>query len=206
MGGAGREDLSSRATLSETATDRRVPSPERLEPWQAARSRRADADPDHCPSPAPAATRSPKEGSAGRRSGDTCMRPSGVASTSANQLRPPVVPTGETIAGITGFERLQPGIRGRDERGMKEAGGRLRLDRQQKMPICRSFTGATGLEPATSGVTGRSWRFRAARKEAAICRESRAFLATACGDCRGPAGAYGDLPRDVCGMCPLSQL
>ena len=25
------------------------------------------------------------------------------------------------------------------------------------------FTGATGLEPATSGVTGRSWRFRAER-------------------------------------------
>ena len=31
-----------------------------------------------------------------------------------------------------------------------------RKDRQQKMPICRLFsTGATGLEPATSGVTGR---------------------------------------------------
>ncbi len=29
--------------------------------------------------------------------------------------------------------------------------------------ICRTFTGATGLEPATSGVTGRSWRFRAER-------------------------------------------
>jgi hypothetical protein len=34
---------------------------------------------------------------------------------------------------------------------------------KQEMPICRSFTGATGLEPATSGVTGRSWRFRAER-------------------------------------------
>jgi hypothetical protein len=38
--------------------------------------------------------------------------------------------------------------------GSKEAGGRLRLSRQQKMLICRVFTGATGLEPATSGVTG----------------------------------------------------
>jgi len=38
---------------------------------------------------------------------------------------------------------------------MKEAGGRLRQDRQQKMEFCRDFTGATGLEPATSGVTGR---------------------------------------------------
>jgi hypothetical protein len=37
-----------------------------------------------------------------------------------------------------------------------KAGGRLRQHRQQNMPICRMFsTGATGLEPATSGVTGR---------------------------------------------------
>jgi hypothetical protein len=44
----------------------------------------------------------------------------------------------------------------RDLRGMKETGGRLRQNRQQNMPICRVFlTGATGLEPATSGVTGR---------------------------------------------------
>ncbi len=40
--------------------------------------------------------------------------------------------------------------------GRREAGGRLRQDRQQKIGICREFsTGATGLEPATSGVTGR---------------------------------------------------
>ena len=40
--------------------------------------------------------------------------------------------------------------------GRREAGGRLCQDRQQKIPICRMFsTGATGLEPATSGVTGR---------------------------------------------------
>jgi hypothetical protein len=40
--------------------------------------------------------------------------------------------------------------------GRREAGGRLRQGRQQKIPICRMFsTGATGLEPATSGVTGR---------------------------------------------------
>ena len=37
----------------------------------------------------------------------------------------------------------------------RKAGGRLRQNRQQKIPICREFsTGATGLEPATSGVTG----------------------------------------------------
>jgi hypothetical protein len=35
--------------------------------------------------------------------------------------------------------------------------GQFRLNRQQKRQICREFTktGATGLEPATSGVTGR---------------------------------------------------
>jgi hypothetical protein len=39
--------------------------------------------------------------------------------------------------------------------GCKEAGGRLRQVSQQKMPVCRDFMGATGLEPATSGVTDR---------------------------------------------------
>jgi hypothetical protein len=53
--------------------------------------------------------------------------------------------------------KRRPGFAG----GMKrvagwKAGGRSRHNRQQKMPICRVFsTGATGLEPATSGVTGR---------------------------------------------------
>jgi len=41
-------------------------------------------------------------------------------------------------------------------RELRRTGGRLRQSRQRKMPICRMFsTGATGLEPATSGVTGR---------------------------------------------------
>jgi hypothetical protein len=41
-------------------------------------------------------------------------------------------------------------------RDAQEAGGRSRPVRQQKMPSCRMFSaGATGLEPATSGVTGR---------------------------------------------------
>src|SRR5215207_8759426 len=52
-------------------------------------------------------------------------------------------------------------IRTGDLGGMKEAGGRLRPVWQQNMAICRHFTGATGLEPATSGVTGRSWYVRA---------------------------------------------
>ena len=56
------------------------------------------------------------------------------------------------LAGFVGYDRLSPV---RDERGMKEAGGRSRLYSCEKGAICREFTGATGLEPATSGVTGR---------------------------------------------------
>jgi hypothetical protein len=40
--------------------------------------------------------------------------------------------------------------------GSPKACGRSRLNGQQKMLICGDFTGATGLEPATSGVTGRA--------------------------------------------------
>jgi hypothetical protein len=53
--------------------------------------------------------------------------------------------------------RTASGVRVRDERvtGWK-AGGRLSRGRQQTPPIYRMLpTGATGLEPATSGVTGR---------------------------------------------------
>ena len=39
----------------------------------------------------------------------------------------------------------------------------------------RTGTGATGLEPATSGVTGGSWRFRPERGHAGIPRASEAF-------------------------------
>jgi hypothetical protein len=42
--------------------------------------------------------------------------------------------------------------RGRDLRGMR---GKPAVERRQKTSICRYLAGATGLEPATSGVTGR---------------------------------------------------
>jgi dienelactone hydrolase len=68
---------------------------------------------------------------------------------------------------FSGDYRLRPASCGdftpippRDLRGMKRSRRSLC---QIHMPICRTFTGATGLEPATSGVTGRSWRFRAER-------------------------------------------
>jgi hypothetical protein len=81
--------------------------------------------------------------------------------------------------------------------GCKEAGGRLRQVSQQKMPVCRDFTGATGLEPATSGVTGRSWRYRAERGSAGIPAVSR--TSTPC--VAGIRGYRQDLPATSCGIC-----
>jgi hypothetical protein len=66
-----------------------------------------------------------------------------------------------------GDYRLQAALSGyfpaRDERGMKGRRRSFTPSTATKMPVCRDFTGATGLEPATSGVTGRSWRLRAER-------------------------------------------
>src|SRR5947209_13051967 len=58
------------------------------------------------------------------------------------------------------------------------------------------WEGATGLEPATSGVTGRSWSRRSGRGSAGITGASRAFQPPPCGVRRAPAGASGDLLRD----------
>jgi hypothetical protein len=89
--------------------------------------------------------------------------------------------------------------------GCGKAGGRQRRRRQQNNAFCRSFTGAAGLEPATSGVTDRSWWFRDGRDFAGISGESRAFRPWLCGACQAAAGASGELLRDLCGMCSLSR-
>jgi hypothetical protein len=53
----------------------------------------------------------------------------------------------------------------------REAGGRLRQECQQKIAICRMFSaGATGLEPATSGVTDRYGLDRHSRLPPGITR------------------------------------
>jgi hypothetical protein len=62
----------------------------------------------------------------------------------------------------------------------------------------RMLSGATGLEPATSGVTGRSCCFRADR--AGIPRVGRAFRPWRCGDSRVRAGACDGLLRDQRGI------
>jgi hypothetical protein len=92
-------------------------------------------------------------------------------------------------------------ILARDLRGMKRSRRSLC---QIHLPICRTFTGATGLEPATSGVTGRSRSLRSGRGSAGIPGISRASRTSSCGDCRAPAGTCGDLARDQGGMlcCP----
>jgi hypothetical protein len=83
------------------------------------------------------------------QTGHFCIR-------AANDLRSvrPVIRS----AGISCFGRRRAAILGRFACGIcagcREGGGRLRPVVRQKMPICRVFTGATGLEPATSGVTG----------------------------------------------------
>jgi hypothetical protein len=87
-----------------------------------------------------------------------------------------------------GDYRLQPAPGGdsrpvlvRDLCGMRE---KPAVERRQKIAICSYFYGATGLEPATSGVTGRSWRFRLERGLAGIRGLSRAFRWRRCGDRR----------------------
>jgi hypothetical protein len=82
----------------------------------------------------------------------------------------------------------------------------------RNMAICsalcaepRVFYRSDGLEPATSGVTGRSWRLRAEPGSAGIPGTSRAFRPRRCGDWPVLAGASGDLLRDVRGMRVLPQ-
>jgi hypothetical protein len=78
--------------------------------------------------------------------------------------RPPAWWAGHPLAWIPGYARLPAGIRGRFACGIPAGCAKSRRSRGVKR--CRFagiFTGATGLEPATSGVTGRSWRFRAER-------------------------------------------
>jgi hypothetical protein len=63
-----------------------------------------------------------------------------------------------------------------------------------------TLAGATGLEPATSGVTGRSWLLRAERGQAGIPGNSRTFKRWPCGDRRVRAGVPGRLLPDQRGM------
>ncbi len=78
----------------------------------------------------------------------------------------------------------------------RKAGGRLCLSWQQNMRVCRSFTGATGLEPATSGVTGRSRRCGAERGYAGFVRKGQTFFAC----CAGLPGHLRVLPAPSGGM------
>src|ERR1700736_2034220 len=61
-------------------------------------------------------------------------------------------------------------------------------------------TGATGLEPATSGVTGRSCCFWAALEWAGIPDVSRSSRPLSCGDCRCGRRFRGPSAGSVGGM------
>jgi hypothetical protein len=93
----------------------------------------------------------------------------------------------------------------RDLRGMK------RSRRALLKYICRFaelLRERRGSNPATSGVTGRSWRFRAKRGWAGISGTSRPFSPARRGDLRVPAGIFGSLARDRRGMsrCLIRKL
>jgi hypothetical protein len=71
-------------------------------------------------------------------------------------------------------------------------------DQRQNLPICRYFTGATGREPATSGVTGRYNRNRYSRLRPGITGWSRHFVSARTGSDRlRPATAR----QDMCCTC-----
>jgi hypothetical protein len=69
------------------------------------------------------------------------------------ELRPirPVI----QVAGITGYDRLLAGIPVRDVRGMKRSGRSFAPKPTTKSANVQVLYGSDGLEPATSGVTGR---------------------------------------------------
>jgi hypothetical protein len=69
---------------------------------------------------------------------------------------------GIRVAGVSGYGRLPAAIPVRDVRGMKYENVAWRATEHAYLQALQE-TGATGLEPATSGVTGRSWCFRAER-------------------------------------------
>jgi hypothetical protein len=109
-------------------------------------------EPAPCRSPATCARYSRphalRESHGGRqRSG--CLSP--TSTLDCRSCRPVIHP-----AGIAGKNRLRPAIAGRDQRGMQRDRRSFTPKQPTKHVICREFTGATGLEPATSGVTASS--------------------------------------------------
>ena len=75
-----------------------------------------------------------------------------------------------------------------------------------KDAICRDFTGATGLEPATSGVTGRSWWFRGERERAGISRHEQDFSPPGLRGLPGTCGSFRRPPAGSARDGTLSEL
>jgi hypothetical protein len=74
------------------------------------------------------------------------------------------------LAGISGSSRLRAGIPVRDVRGMQSGRRSFAPIPATKQLDLQVFYGATGLEPATSGVTGVSIRFSGLRVAAESAR------------------------------------
>jgi hypothetical protein len=84
----------------------------------------------------------------------------------------------------------------RDLRGMKRSRRSLC---QIHLFICRTFTGATGLEPATSGVTAGHGASGLAGIGGDLL-QMQGFRTGRCGDYRASAGTSGGFLRDLCRM------
>jgi hypothetical protein len=101
-----------------------------------------------------------------------------------------------SLAGISSYDRRCAAIPVRDLRRIKTSRQSFAPNSATEHPICRNFTGATGLEPAASGMTGRSWRLRAERGSAGIPQDEQGFPTPAL---RGLAGTGGSFRRPPAG-------
>jgi hypothetical protein len=117
--------------------------------------------------------------------------------------RPPVGSAGRPTCGASRRSPLLSGIPRvslvRDERGMER---KQAVYCAKNISICRTSAGATGLEPATSGVTGRSWCFRPERGSAGIPGASKLSNPDAAGIC----GCRRELPAASCGMSAVCEV
>jgi hypothetical protein len=80
------------------------------------------------------------------------------------------------------------------------------LTKQRTMLFCRAFTGATGLEPATSGVTGRDGATGHSRLRPGISSYSRHFASerTGCDRLRPAATRHSLCGGCVAGVVPMT--
>jgi len=120
-------------------------------------------------------------------------------------LRPPrpVILLRGLAATAGSLRRLQADPRAGSARDEAKPAVNCAPQGNKRCRFAATLTGGTGLEPATSGVTGRSWYSRAGRGQAgipAVSRPSMLCLAGICGRRRELAAASSTANRrDQCG-------